>query len=101
MTEAALFKRCHKALGLSLNEMAAALLIAGDRNLRRWEDGHHPVSGPTWMNWARPDLRGGCAVMCIPTAILGHEGPFRPSAIAPTFAQLAMGRAGIRVDRVL
>jgi hypothetical protein len=46
MTEAALFRRCRRALGLSLNEMAVALLVAGDRNIRRWEDGHHPVSGP-------------------------------------------------------
>ena len=29
--------------------MARALLIAGDRNIRRWEDGHHPVSGPAWV----------------------------------------------------
>jgi hypothetical protein len=49
MTEAALFRRCRTALGLSLNQMAAELLIAGDRNLRRWEDGHHPVSGPAWV----------------------------------------------------
>jgi hypothetical protein len=49
MSEAALFKRCRKALGLSLNEMASALLIAGDRNIRRWEDEHHPVSGPAWV----------------------------------------------------
>jgi hypothetical protein len=49
MTEAALFRRCHRALGLSLNEMAAALLIASDRNLRRWEDDTRPVSGPAWV----------------------------------------------------
>jgi len=46
VTEAALFHRCRKALGLSTGAMARALLIAGDRNIRRWEDGHHPVSGP-------------------------------------------------------
>jgi DNA-binding transcriptional regulator YiaG len=49
MTEGALFHRCRKALGLSLNEMARALLIAGDRNLRRWEDGTRPISGPAWV----------------------------------------------------
>ena len=49
LTEAELFHRCHKALGLSTGEMARALLIAGDRNIRRWEDGHHPVSGPAWV----------------------------------------------------
>jgi hypothetical protein len=43
------FHRCRKALGLSTGEMARALLIAGDRNIRRWEDGHHPVSGPAWV----------------------------------------------------
>jgi hypothetical protein len=48
-TEAAIFRRCRRALGLSLSEMASALLIASDRNLRRWEDGHHPVSGPAWV----------------------------------------------------
>jgi hypothetical protein len=26
--------------------MARAMLIACSRNFRRWEDGHHPVSGP-------------------------------------------------------
>lgn len=49
MTEAVLFHRCRKALGLSLSAMARALLIAGDRNLRRWEDGTRPVSGPAWV----------------------------------------------------
>ena len=49
MSEAALFHRCRKALGLSTGEMARALLVAGDRNIRRWEDGHHPVSGPAWV----------------------------------------------------
>ena len=49
MTEAALFHRCRKALGLSLNEMARALLIASDRNPRRWEDGTRPISGPAWV----------------------------------------------------
>ena len=29
--------------------MARALLIAGSRNVRRWEDEHHPVSGPAWV----------------------------------------------------
>src|SRR5215469_18591318 len=28
-----------------------------------------PKVGAGCSNWARPDLRGGCAVMCIPTAI--------------------------------
>jgi hypothetical protein len=49
MTEAALFHRCRKALGLSLPAMARALLIASDRNPRRWEDGTRPVSGPAWV----------------------------------------------------
>jgi DNA-binding transcriptional regulator YiaG len=49
MTEAALFRRCRKALGLSLPAMARALLIASDRNPRRWEDGTRPVSGPAWV----------------------------------------------------
>ena len=39
MTEAALFRR---VLRLSLNETARALLIASDRNIRRWEDRHAP-----------------------------------------------------------
>ena len=43
MTEAALFH------GFSLNEMARALLIASDRNPRRWEDGTRPISGPAWV----------------------------------------------------
>jgi DNA-binding transcriptional regulator YiaG len=49
MSEAALFRRCRKALGLSLSAMARALLIASDRNPRRWEDGTRPVSGPAWV----------------------------------------------------
>jgi len=49
MSEAALFRRSRKALGLSFSAMARALLIAGPRNLQRWEDGHHPVSGPAWI----------------------------------------------------
>jgi hypothetical protein len=47
MTEAKLFRRCRKALGV--NDMARALLVAGDRNIRRWEDEHHPVSGTAWV----------------------------------------------------
>jgi hypothetical protein len=64
VTEAALFHRCRKALGRSTGEMARALLIAGDRNIRRWEDGHHPVSG-SGLGGARNDaLRGnGNAVL--------------------------------------
>jgi hypothetical protein len=57
LSEAALFKRCRRTLGLSLNQMASTLLIAGDRNpgsspgqaLRRWEDDTRPVSGPAWV----------------------------------------------------
>ena len=49
MTEAALFHHCRKALGLSLSAMARELLIAGPRNIRRWEDGTRPVSGPAWV----------------------------------------------------
>jgi hypothetical protein len=49
MTEAMLYRRCRRAVGLSTGAMARALLIAGDRNIRRWEDGHHPVSGPAWV----------------------------------------------------
>ena len=29
--------------------MARALLIASDRNPRRWEDGTRPISGPAWV----------------------------------------------------
>src|SRR5215469_8442970 len=39
-----------------------------------------PKVGAGCSNWARPDLRGGCAVMCIPTAILGGERTSRFSA---------------------
>jgi DNA-binding transcriptional regulator YiaG len=49
MTEAALFRRCRQALGLSLSAIARQLLIASDRNPRRWEDGTRPVSGPAWV----------------------------------------------------
>jgi len=49
MSEAALFRRCRKALGLSFNEMARALLIASARNPQFWEDGTRPVSGPAWV----------------------------------------------------
>ena len=49
MSEVALFRRCRKALGLSLNEMARALLIASHRNPQRWEEGTRPVSGPAWV----------------------------------------------------
>ena len=41
--------RCRKALRLTLPALARALLIAGDRNLRRWEVGTRPVSGPAWV----------------------------------------------------
>src|SRR5215831_18153494 len=36
-----------------------------------------PKVGAGCSNWARPDLRGGCAVMCIPTAILGRVEMWR------------------------
>jgi hypothetical protein len=38
MFEGDLFRRSRKALGLSFSAMARALLIAGPRNLQRWED---------------------------------------------------------------
>jgi DNA-binding transcriptional regulator YiaG len=49
MTEAALFHRCRKALGLSQPEMARALLIAQDRTIRRWEQSEQAISGPAWV----------------------------------------------------
>jgi DNA-binding transcriptional regulator YiaG len=49
MTEATLFRRCRQALGLSLPAIARQLLIASDRNPRRWEDGTRPASGPAWV----------------------------------------------------
>ena len=49
MTEAALFHRCRKALGLSQPMMARLLLIASDRTIRRWEQGELTVAGPAWV----------------------------------------------------
>jgi DNA-binding transcriptional regulator YiaG len=49
MTEADLFRRCRKALGLSQSAMARALLIVSDRTIRRWEDAEQNVSGPAWI----------------------------------------------------
>jgi DNA-binding transcriptional regulator YiaG len=49
MTEAALFHRCRKALGLSQPAIARALLIAQDRTIRRWEQGEQAISGPAWV----------------------------------------------------
>jgi DNA-binding transcriptional regulator YiaG len=49
LTEAALFRRCRKALGLSQPAMARALLIAQDRTIRRWEQNEQAISGPAWV----------------------------------------------------
>jgi DNA-binding transcriptional regulator YiaG len=49
LTEAALFHRCRKALGLSQPAIARALLIAQDRTIRRWEQSELTVSGPAWV----------------------------------------------------
>ena len=49
MTEAALFRRCRRALGLSQPAIARALLIASDRTIRRWEQGELAISGPAWV----------------------------------------------------
>jgi DNA-binding transcriptional regulator YiaG len=49
MTEAALFHRCRKALGLSQPAMARALLIASDRTIRRWGQNELAVAGPAWV----------------------------------------------------
>jgi DNA-binding transcriptional regulator YiaG len=49
MTEAALFHRCRKVLGLSQPAIARALLIASDRTIRRWEQGELTVAGPAWV----------------------------------------------------
>jgi DNA-binding transcriptional regulator YiaG len=49
MTEATLFRRCRKALGLSQPAIARALLIASDRTVRRWEQNELTVSGPAWV----------------------------------------------------
>src|SRR6516162_9316991 len=35
-----------------------------------------PKVGAGCSNWARPDLRGGCPAMGIPTAILEHQDAF-------------------------
>jgi DNA-binding transcriptional regulator YiaG len=49
MTEAALFHRCRKALGLSQPAIARVLLIASDRTIRRWEQNELTVAGPAWV----------------------------------------------------
>ena len=49
MTEAALFHRCRRALGLSQPAIARALLIASDRTIRRWEQDELAVVGPAWV----------------------------------------------------
>jgi DNA-binding transcriptional regulator YiaG len=49
MTEATLFHRCRKALGMSQPAMARALLIASDRTIRRWEQNELTVTGPAWV----------------------------------------------------
>jgi DNA-binding transcriptional regulator YiaG len=49
MTEAALFHRCRKALGLSQPGIARALLIASDRTIRRWEQNELAVAGAAWV----------------------------------------------------
>jgi DNA-binding transcriptional regulator YiaG len=49
MTEAALFHRCRRALGLSQPAIARALLIASDRTIRRWEQAELTVAGPAWV----------------------------------------------------
>jgi DNA-binding transcriptional regulator YiaG len=49
MTEAALFHRCRKTLGLSQSEMAHELLILSDRTIRRWEEEEQNISGPAWI----------------------------------------------------
>jgi DNA-binding transcriptional regulator YiaG len=49
MTEAALFHRCRRALGLSQPAIARALLIASDRTIRRWEQDELTVAGPAWV----------------------------------------------------
>ena len=49
MTEAALFHRCRKALGLSQPAITRALLIASDCTVRRWEQDELAVAGPAWV----------------------------------------------------
>ena len=49
MTEATLFHRCRKALGLSHPLIARALLIASDHTIRRWEQDELMVAGPAWV----------------------------------------------------
>jgi DNA-binding transcriptional regulator YiaG len=49
MTEAALFHRCRRALGLSQPAIARALLIASDRTIRRWEQDELTVAGSAWV----------------------------------------------------
>lgn len=49
MDDEVLFQRCRRALDMSQNQMAQALLLKSSRNVRRWEDGYQPVSGPAWV----------------------------------------------------
>ena len=49
LTEAALFRCCRKALGLSQLAIARALLIAQDRTIRRWEQDEQTISGSAWV----------------------------------------------------
>src|SRR5262249_24395303 len=55
-----------------------------------------PKVGAGCSNWARPDLRGGCAVMCIPTAILDPLRSLVPTAgsgcYCPEAAKLPLPR---------
>jgi DNA-binding transcriptional regulator YiaG len=46
VTEAALFRRRRKALGLSQPAMARALLITQGRTIRRWEQDEQTISAP-------------------------------------------------------
>jgi len=91
MDEATLFHRCRKALGLSFSAMARALLIAGPRNLQRWEDGTRPVSGRAWVV-----LEGMLRGKLEPSSHARHEpasaGSFLACAVAPGGQQRRFAR---------
>jgi DNA-binding transcriptional regulator YiaG len=63
MIEAALFRSCRKALGLSQPAIARSLLVTSDRTIRRWEQGEREVALAAWMRLARLLRDNGNAVL--------------------------------------
>ena len=104
MTEAALFRRCRRTLGLSQPTMARALLIAQDRTIRRWERRNFEprrrwAGSSAYRRGRQPPATDGL-IMGTSMGRIGYSSERRtnPSSLAETRAPSTQAQPGAHVS---